>query len=300
MEWSPPELRKILTRVAGEAAGFLRDKFGSINLLEVHGVKARDETMRIDLEVENYVFELLKAEGLKCLVATEERGVVKLGNDPVVIVLDPLDGSKNFASFVPWAAVSLAAAPINNTEPPRLTDIVAGAVAPIFNWPVISFAKGEGVHEGEDKPLMTPTRRLLLYYAENAQQALIVEKLIEALKARGMRVSARSLGSASLEVSWAGIGRALAFIDVRGKLRTIDITAAVHIALEAGSYVIVERWGARIDRVEEVGTVIVAPPDTWGIVKSVLCETGHCNLVDQALSRKETQLIPVARATQGH
>ncbi len=279
----PEELRRILVRVAGEAAGYLRDRFGAAEWLGVEKVNQRDETMRIDSRTESYIMELLVAEGLKPLIATEERGVVKLGDDPYVIVIDPLDGSKNFASFVPWAAVSIAAAPRHNGEPPRLTDVVAGVVAPVFHWPPLSFARGRGVYEGSSKPLETPTRRLLLYYAENRDQALVVERLITEFKRRGFRVSARSLGSASLETSWAGLGRALAFVDVRGKLRTIDIAAAVPLALEAGSYVIVENWGARIDRVEEVGVVVVAPPDTWEIVKGVLLETGYGHLAEKAL-----------------
>ena len=277
------DLRRTLARVAGEAAGYIRDRFGLTRLLHVEAVHTRDETMSIDSKTEEYILELLRAEGIRGLVTSEERGTVKLGDDKLVVVVDPLDGSKNFASFVPWAAVSIAAAPLPEDEPPRLTDIVAGAVAPIFGWPVISFARGKGVYEGASTPISTPTRRVLFYYAEDEEQASIVLNVMRRLKREGRRISMRAGGSASLETTWTGLGRALAFLDVRGKLRTIDIAAAVHIALEAGAYVVVEKWGARIDRVEEVGVVIVAPPDTWETVRDAVCEKGLCDIVESGL-----------------
>ena len=282
------DLRRVVARIAGEAAGFLRDRLGATDLLRVEAVHARDETMRIDSQTEDFIMDLLRAEGIRGIVASEEKGRVKLGDDKLVVVVDPLDGSKNFASYVPWAAVSIAVAPLPDSGAPLLTDVVAGAVAPIFNWPVVSFARGRGVYEGSSKPLSTPTRRLLLYYAETVEQARIVIELINSFKSRGYRVSARAMGSASLESTWAGLGRALVFADVRGKLRTIDIAASVHIALEAGAYVIVEKWGARIDRVEEVGVVVVAPPDTWSIVRDTLYNVGLRELVESKALRRES------------
>ncbi len=282
------DLRRVIARIAGEAAGFLRDRLGATEFLHVEAVHARDETMRIDSRTEDFILDLLRAEGIRGVVASEEKGRVKLGDDRLVVVVDPLDGSKNFASYVPWAAVSIAVAPLPESGAPLLTDVVAGAVAPVFNWPVISFARGRGVYEGSARPIATPTRRLLLYYAETVEQARIIVGLINAFRERGYRVSARALGSASLESTWAGLGRALVFADVRGKLRTIDIAASVHIALEAGANVIVEKWGARIDRVEEVGVVIVAPPDMWSIVRGALCEAGLCGLVEANLLRRDS------------
>ncbi len=286
-EYDIEDIRKTLARIAGEAAGYIRDRFGMTGLLRVEAVHARDETMSIDSSTEEYIIELLRAEGIRGVVTSEERGTVKLGDDRLVVVVDPLDGSKNFASFIPWAAVSIAVAPLPEDEPPRLTDIVAGAVAPIFGWPVVSFARGRGVYEGGSKPLLTPTRRVVFYYAESEKQAEVVLNVMRRLRREGRRISMRAGGSASLETTWAGLGRALAFLDVRGRLRTIDIAAAVHIALEAGAYVVVERWGARIDRVEEVGVVIVAPPDTWDAVREAVCEKGLCETIERGLLSRE-------------
>lgn len=277
------DLRRTLARIAGEAAGFIRDRFGSTGVLHVEAVHARDETMSIDSRTESYILDLLKAEGIKGLVASEERGTIRLGDDRLVVVVDPLDGSKNFASFIPWAAVSIALAPLPEDEPPRLTDIAVGAVAPIFGWPVLSFARGRGVYEGGSTPITTPTRRVVFYYAETDEQASIVLHVMQRFRSEGRRISMRAGGSASLETAWTGLGRALAFLDVRGKLRTIDIAAAVHIALEAGAYVVVENWDARVDRVEEVGVVIVAPSDTWRLVRDALCEKGLCSLIEKGV-----------------
>ena len=143
-------LRRMLVRVAGEAAAYLRDRFGLDELLVVVSKHEHDEDegMRIDVESERNILELLRAEGYRGLFLGEEAGLVRLGDDPYVVVADPLDGSKNYASLVPWSAVSVAIAPLDSGGGARLRDVVAGAVAPIHHWPVISFARGLGVYEG--------------------------------------------------------------------------------------------------------------------------------------------------------
>ena len=264
------ELRRLLVRVAGEAAAYLRDRLGSVERLEVIARSERDETLGIDYEVEGFVIELLRAEGINARVICEERGEVVLGAEPrLVILLDPLDGSKNYAAFVPWAAVSIAAAPAAH-ELITLDELVAGVVAPIFNWPPISFAKGAGVFEGNSTPLRTPIQRILLYYAESAEQLRVIERVVNAFRSRGYRVSSRSYGAAALEITWAALGRALAFIDLRGKLRNVDVAAALGIAREAGAYIHVERELINARRVEEVGSVIVAPRETSIIIEDAI------------------------------
>ncbi len=264
------ELRELLVRVAGEAAAYLRDHFGSFKDLRVVARNERDETLNIDRDVESFILELLRAEGVKARVVSEERGELVIGDNPeLVILIDPLDGSKNYAALVPWAAVSLAAAP---TEKPQITidDIMAAAVAPVFNWPPISFAKGVGVFEGNSRPLRTTLQRVLMYYAEDYEQLRAVGEVVNVFKSLGYRVSTRSYGAAALEITWTALGRALAFIDLRGKLRNIDVAAALGIAREAGAYIYVEKEYVSTRKVEEIGAVIVAPPSTKDYVLNAI------------------------------
>ena len=276
----------MLARVAGEAAAYLRDRFGLEELLYVVGQHRHDddEGMRIDIESERNILELLRAEGFRGLFLGEESGLVKLGDDPWIVVADPLDGSKNYAGLVPWNAVSLALAPVQRGREPRLLDVVAGAVAPVTQWPVLSFARGRGAYEGGARVEARPRRepRLVLAYVEKPEQAKVVYEYLRLCN--GKKRSVRALGSASLEITWAGLGRAEVFIDVRGRLRVVDVAAAVWIAREAGAQVAVEKPEVSLTSVERVGSVAVAySPAAWEKLVRALEAAGHGHLAGKRL-----------------
>ncbi len=278
------DLRRLVVRVAGEAAAYLRDRFGLEELLETRGVHSydTDESMVIDYEGENNVIELLRLEGFRGIFVGEEHGVVKLGDDPFVAVVDPLDGSKNYASLVPWSAVSIAIAPLPKEREPVLRDVVAGAIAPIPGMPILSFARGLGAFEGGARIFTNNRRkRLVLAYVETLDQARVVHHY---LRLRNSRMSVRALGSASLEIAWVGMGRADVFIDVRGRLRIVDVAASVWFAKEAGAIVAIENPEARLTSVERVGSVLASSSrESWNVLIKVLEETGFHELAERTL-----------------
>lgn len=277
-------LRRLSVRVAGEAAAYLRDRFGLEELFDVavHHIHDEDEGMRIDVESERNILELLRAEGFRGLFLGEESGLVRLGSDPYIVVADPLDGSKNYAGLIPWNAVSIAVAPLPRGRSPCLLDVVAGAVAPVFQWPILSFARGRGAYEGGARATKSKRKsRLVLAYVETPEQARVVHRY---LRLSDGKRSVRALGSASLEISWAGLGRAEAFIDVRSRLRVVDVAAAVWIAREAGSTVALENPRARLDTVDRVGSVAVAStPEAWARLRDALGSNGHTALASNTL-----------------
>jgi myo-inositol-1(or 4)-monophosphatase len=258
------DLRRMVVRVAGEAAAYLRDRLGVSELLEVVTVHKydSDEGMRVDVESERNIVDLLRAEGFDGIFVGEETGVNRLGSGRLIAVADPLDGSKNYASLVPWCAVSIAiAAPQSSSMHATLNDVVVGAIAPVFQWPVLSFARGVGAFEGSTRVKASGGSKLVIAYVENLEQAQVVQHYLQLV---GGGRGVRALGSASLEVAWTGMGRAEVFIDVRGKLRTVDIAAAFWFAREAGAYIMAENRTARLDKIDRVGSVIAAStPSAW-------------------------------------
>ncbi len=277
------DLLNIVRRVAGEAAGFLRDKFGIEEYTKVvlqHSHDA-DEGLRIDVENEEYIVELLRTESFNGYFLGEEHGLTKISDGPFIAIVDPLDGSKNYASLIPWSAVSIAIAVIPKDREPRLSDVVVGAVAPVYRWPVISFARGLGVYEGGSKasPRKPPARMILAYF-ENTEQARVVQRYMRLAPGRPLR----SLGSACLEITWTSLGRAEVFIDIRGKLRVVDVAAAAWIAVEAGSTVLVENLDASLTRVDRVGSVAVASgSDSMEYLARALESEGYGHLLKNTL-----------------
>ncbi len=241
------ELLKVVVKAAEGAARMLAEEFCSNSLRPVKG-----ETIEADLESERAIYEDLKSTGLSFRMVSEESGV--MGSGDYTFIVDPLDGSVNYEHCVPWSSVSVAVAPPGSTT---LSQVVAGAVAPIFGGPTISFARGLGCFEG-DREYRRPSigsPRVLFVYVETPEDAEPIVRLVSAV--RGLKI--RSLGSSALEVAYTGMGRAYAFVDLRGKLRNVDIAAALGIARECNA-VVINRHGepvdGPIDSVAVIGDVI--------------------------------------------
>ena len=251
----PEALRELALEVAGKAAERLRAEActESARLL-------RGETIGADLESERLIVEALRSSGLSFRVVSEESGVIGAGD--YTFVVDPLDGSVNYEHCIPWSSISVAVAPPGSS---RLSDVVAGAVVPVFGGRPLSFARGSGCYEGDSRAPAPPVSlpKVLFVYVESPDEVGPIASLMGAV--RGLKV--RSLGSAALEISYAGLGRAYAFVDLRAKLRNVDVAAAVGLARECGAAV-VDRGGAPvdgpIDRVAVVGDVIVTARERLG------------------------------------
>lgn len=283
------DLWSLVHKVAVEVAGFLRDKFGLEDYTRIvlrHSYDG-DESLRVDVLSEKNIIDLLRAEGFNGYFLGEEHGLVKISEGPFIAVVDPLDGSRNYASLIPWCAVSIAIALMPENREPRLSDIIVGAVAPVHNWPVISFIRGQGVYEGSMRvqPKRPPAKMVLAYF-EKTEQARVVQRYMSLAPGRTLR----SLGSACLEIAWASLGRAEAFIDIHGRLRVVDVAAALGIAAESGSTVIVENINASLTRIERVGSVAIASStESMNILAKALklegCEHLLKNIFNKQLSR---------------
>ncbi|MEB2836799.1 MAG: hypothetical protein GSR80_000752 [Desulfurococcales archaeon] len=246
------EYRKVILRVAAEAAGLLRD----LSCIESHTRVVRGETIRADLESEEYIIDALRAEGMGGRVVTEERGLVELGGEGPTFIVDPLDGSTNYRNCIPWSSVSIAVAPRGSR---RLRDVVAGVVAPVFWGSPLSFSRGSGCYEGAMRvePLEEPAG-VIFVYVERPDAAMALAEVTKSLG--GLKV--RSLGSAALELAYTALGRAKVFLDLRGKLRNVDVAAGLGLTVECGGSIVGEGGeplDSGLDGVERVGTVISSP-----------------------------------------
>lgn len=261
MELTPGELRELLTDIAQETVKMLRDEWCSDSTKRVRG-----ETIRADLESEKAIYEELSSRGFDFKMVTEESGL--LGSGSYTFVVDPLDGSLNYEHCIPWCSVSIAVAPPGAKS---LSDVVAGVVAPIGFGSPISFAKGVGCFEGNRKVERTEpgNSKMMFVYVETPQEAARIARLFDVIP----HLKVRSLGSSALEIALTGMGRGFAFVDIRNKLRNVDIAAAIGIARECGAAVVNlkgEELNGSIDGVSVVGDVIVAPKNYINAIISTL------------------------------
>ncbi|MGC9210438.1 MAG: inositol monophosphatase family protein [Acidilobus sp.] len=255
---SPEDLRRIAVEVAERAARYLSEAWCSELTQSVKG-----DTIRADLEADRLIREAIRARLGRFTVVSEESGLT--GQGGYVFVVDPLDGSLNYEHCVRWSSVSVAVAPPEST---RLSDVVAGAVAPLWGE-TLSFAKGYGCYEGDKR--VTPRRgesRLIYTYVESVSDAIKVARVFNAIP--GAKV--RSLGSAALEIALVGLGRGLAYVDLRGKLRNVDAAAAIAFARECGARAVDDK-GVDLDvpitGVLPLGNVVVAIDKLDVILKAI-------------------------------
>ncbi len=249
-DWS--SVRRAVARVAGEAAGLLRD----LACTEESTRRVRGETYRADLEAEEYILDALRSEGIWGRVIAEESGVHE-GPGEYTVLVDPLDGSRNYVNCIPWSSVSIAVAPRNAGT---VYEVAAGAVAPVFHGPPYSFEPGS-CYAGSTRlePLRVPERFLYVY----VEQPEAAHRLSEIIRGLGGGFKVRSLGSAALEIAYVAMGRGTAFIDLRPKLRNLDVAAALGLVRECGGGVYGPR-GPRphigVTGLERLDTILVTAP----------------------------------------
>ncbi len=242
------ELRKIVIDVAYESVKYLRNNFCNKDEIKL----VRGETIKADLESEKIVNEVLKGYDLDYKIITEESNII--GNGKYTFILDPLDGSINYENCIPWNSVSLAVLPPGKN---KVSDAIAGVVYPVYyNGLPFSYSKGNGCFEGNNKVnISNEESKVLFVYLEKEDEAYKLAKFIS--RKRGLKI--RSLGSSALELIFTGLGRSYAFIDLRGKLRNVDVAAAIGFIRECNGYVVNskgENADVNAEKVDVIGDII--------------------------------------------
>ena len=189
-----------------------------------------DATVFIDEVAEQAIIRYLERERLDCTFIGEERGVQKIGRKPSswFLIADAVDGTTNAVRGIKFAAASLAL-----SSEDRLGSLEAAVVINLCDGDIFEAEKGKGAryNGGAAKPSRTTRLEDAVLSIDVSRAPHSVEKVVCLMKTVK---SVRSLGSAALEVCYVASGLLDAYVDLRGKLRTLDIAAAMLILKEAG------------------------------------------------------------------
>ncbi|HEX4107169.1 MAG TPA: inositol monophosphatase family protein [Solirubrobacteraceae bacterium] len=196
-----------------------------------------DQTLMIDEAAEAIVFAHLSAlhdRGARFTALSEERGEVHYGDGPVLVVIDPIDGSLNAKRGMAPYAVSLAVA-----DGPTMADVVFGYVRDLARGEEWAARRGGGATL-DGRPLATDaaerrTRdgRLELLAVESADPRW-VSAAAPALEQLAHRL--RAIGSIALALCQVAGGRADAMATL-WRTRAVDAAAGQLIVREAGGAV---------------------------------------------------------------
>jgi myo-inositol-1(or 4)-monophosphatase len=223
-----------------------------------------DRTLGIDAAAEEAVFrrlEALHADGARFAAVSEERGRVDFGYDaaaPVLVVIDPLDGSKNAKRGLPHHALSLAVA-----DGRTMADVAFAFVhdfGPDEEWVA---RRGQGA-ERDGVPLdpSVPERRVggkLELLAIESADPVWVRESADALAGAAHRL--RALGAIAVSLCQVAAGRLDGMVTLR-RSRAVDVAAGQLIVREAGGCVAftacADPLGAPLDELLPVSPVVAA------------------------------------------
>ncbi len=185
----------------------------------------------IDREAEDAVFHELEALELPLTAISEERGKVDIaGGGPTLVVIDPIDGSRNAKRGLELYALSIAVA-----SGPTMGDVEFGYVYD-FNRDEDWWAyRGDGAYlAGQLLPPLREADELELVGLETIHPRLVAEHA-DAIAAAGIE-RLRAIGSIALSLCYVAAGRLDGLVCL-GATRSVDCAAGQLIVREAGGVV---------------------------------------------------------------
>ncbi len=193
--------------------------------------KDGDITWKVDLFANDILVKKFKENDIPCYILSEEQPGIRIAEEPEYIaIIDPIDGTYNFVSNIPFASISIAISKYK--EKAYLSDIFYSIVINLFQDEIFEAKKGKGSYLNGYKICVNNYRSDDLTGVIYTNDPISIRELVKKFK----RI--RVLGSASLEVCYIACNRLDFFIDNRNHLRNVDIAAAYLILREAGGALI--------------------------------------------------------------
>jgi len=196
-----------------------------------------DLTKEIDFRAEKALIEKITGRGVSCTIISEEKGIIKVGSEPekLYLICDPLDGTTNAVHGIPFFATSIALA-----KGPFLSQVEAAAVMDIVRNIFYAAEKGRGAHKNGKRIFSSRNvdfEDAVIGVDINTYKALDSEVHRKITKILALNKHPRYFGANALQLCYVADGTADAFIDIRRKMRVIDMAAAYLIVKEAGGIV---------------------------------------------------------------
>jgi len=224
------ELKKVLIEATKEAGNIIHHYFNGVFKIAHKGAAVNNLVTEVDKLSEDKIIEVIRATFPTHTIISEEVGELIKPSDYQWII-DPIDGTVNFAHGIPICCVSIGV--MHNGE------IILGSVYnPMMNE--LFFAeKGKGATlNGEPIHVSRKTdfKKACLVtgfpykWPDSAEHPI---KVFERFVLEGLPI--RRLGSAAIDLCWVACGRFDGFWEYN--LNEWDVTAGYLIVLEAGGKV---------------------------------------------------------------
>jgi NAD+ kinase len=191
-------------------------------------------TKYIDKIAEDVAVKEISKSQIPVNLLSEEIGFID-NNSEYIIVLDPVDGTRNAIRGIPFFAISVAVGKKN------LSDVEYGIVRNVGTNDTFIAEKNHGAYLNK-KQIVVPD-----FPASELLISVTMGKNLDKLTLNVAKKNViRSLGAASLEMCMVASGSLDAYIVGKEFMRVIDIAASTLILREAGGFVF-DKYGKDLE-----------------------------------------------------
>ena len=235
-----------------------------------------DHVKLFDLTANDTALAVLRKFQLPLVVDSEESGRQEIGSGVPRhrLVLDPVDGSDNWAQGLPLSALSCAVLPVDAPLHPDWVE--AALIGPLDEATPLVARKGAGAWRGNDRletsKLRNITEATISVELNHHSPSPSLARLMAA--ARGVRC----YGCASRALSLVAAGATDAHVDVRNRLTAESYLAATRLVIEAGGWVVGldgESLAAAESLTDRVSLVAASSRELCNEIVEVVGHGGH-------------------------
>jgi myo-inositol-1(or 4)-monophosphatase len=202
-----------------------------------------DKTFPVDKWAEDIIVSTLeKAQrnGESFTLVSEELGIRKFGDGEKIVLVDPIDGSNNAKSGIPFFSTSIAL--LNGS---RLSDLAAAYVINLAVGDEFWAIRGKGAYKNGKQIRTSAAEGMVIVAYEASSPAADLPKIMPLLR---LAKRTRCYGSTALDLAYLASG-AISVFATGTASRTFDFAAGMLI-LEEADGVISDFNGISLDHIE--------------------------------------------------
>ncbi|MEK4047934.1 inositol monophosphatase family protein [Paenibacillus sp. FSL H8-0048] len=218
------------------------------SLFNVQEVNAYGErSLMIDLILEELCVNFFKGIPSIRNIISEESGYLDFNRGRFTVILDPLDGTKNFTMGLSYYACSIAILDENGHVRGSYVINLANGHEYTAIKGVGAFRNGQPIHTMKHQHL-NQCDGIFVGLAKTERELQAMKRVILQLK------SYRAMGCAALDLCCVAIGAASVFVDISFTAKLVDVLASSLILEEAGGRVTTEN-GISITQLTAQGNI---------------------------------------------
>lgn len=207
---------------------------------EIKYKESNNLVTQADIEAETYIIKTIKSKFPGHSILSEELVEKDAYDSDNLWIIDPLDGTNNYARNIPQFCISIAYAEKGN--------VLAGVIYDPCRKELFTSIKGKGAYLNGEKIWVSNKNHINQaiiatgFYYERGE---IMEKTLDTIKSlfKQKICGLRRMGSAALDLCWVACGRYDGYFEY--KISPWDIAAGMLIVSEAGGFC-TDRSGAQL------------------------------------------------------